>query len=127
MEKFLKIKDITKQTGLSKTTILKLINNGDLEAFRVGNIYVIRESEFERYLASVSSKKVDTSLKTGVQALIGQTGIVVEKISPFTGGRVYFKGELWKAFDADGGTVEENTPVLIEKIEGVSLYVRRKS
>ena len=126
MEKFLKIKDITKQTGLSKTTILKLINNGDLEAFRVGNIYVIRESEFERYLASVSSKKVDTSLKTGVQALIGQTGIVVEKISPFTGGRVYFKGELWKAFDADGGTVEENTPVLIEKIEGVSLYVRRK-
>jgi len=127
MEKFLKIKDITKQTGLSKTTILKLINNGDLEAFRVGNIYVIRESEFERYLASVSSKKVDTSLKTGVQALIGQTGIVVEKISPFTGGRVYFKGELWKAFDAEGGTVEENTPVLIEKIEGVSLYVRRKS
>ena len=126
MEKFLKIKDITKQTGLSKTTILKLINNGDLEAFRVGNIYVIRESEFERYLASVSSKKVDTSLKTGVQALIGQTGIVVEKISPFTGGRVYFKGELWKAFDADGGTLEENTPVLIERIEGVSLYVRRK-
>ena len=126
MEKFLKIKDITKQTGLSKTTILKLINNGDLEAFRVGNIYVIRESEFERYLASVSSKKVDTSLKTGVQALIGQTGIVVEKISPFTGGRVYFKGELWKAFDADGGTLEENTPVLIQRIEGVSLYVRRK-
>ena len=126
MEKFLKIKDITKQTGLSKTTILRLINNGSLEAFRVGNIYVIRESEFERYLASVSSRNADGALRTGVEALIGQTGLVVERISPFTGGRVYLKGELWKAFDSEGGTLEENTPVVIEKIEGVSLYVRRK-
>lgn len=126
MEKFLKIKDITNQTGLSKTTILKLINNGDLEAFRIGNIYVIKESEFERYLSSVSSKKEGKGLKTGVQAMIGQTGLVVDRILPYTGGRVYLRGELWKAYDVEEKVVEENTAVTIERVEGVSLYVRRK-
>jgi len=131
MERFLKIKDISRQTGLSKTTILKLINEGKLEGFKVGNIYVVKESEFERYLQSVSSRKgfraaEQYGFRTGAQALIGETGLVVEPVVPFTGGRVYVKGSLWRAYAPEGERIEASTPVTIERIEGVSLYIRRK-
>jgi membrane-bound serine protease (ClpP class) len=59
--------------------------------------------------------------QTGAEAMMGQTAEVVAPCRP--NGQVRVRGELWEARCAEGADVGET--VRIEKIEGLTLVVRR--
>ena len=64
--------------------------------------------------------------KIGIQALVGETALVIETIDPSGhSGRVKLKGEDWKAAAVDGDMIADGSRVAVEKIEGVTAYVRR--
>ena len=59
---------------------------------------------------------------TNADALIGQSGIVVEAIHNLAGeGAVKVDGKIWSARTADGETAEVGALVKVLKIEGVKL------
>lgn len=62
--------------------------------------------------------------KSGIEAMINKEGLVTEEIKPLEGGRVRVGGEEWKA-QADE-RIGENTVIVVERVEGVTLTVRRK-
>lgn len=62
--------------------------------------------------------------KSGIEAMINKEGLVTEEIKPLEGGRVRVGGEEWKA-QADE-RICENTVIVVERVEGVTLTVRRK-
>lgn len=66
-------------------------------------------------------------LKTGVDTLPGRVGVVVEGSSGATReGAVRVFGSVWRAFPAEGEVaLSEGDQVLIERVEGASVYVRR--
>lgn len=47
---FLTVKDIMQKMGISKNTAYKLIHEKGLKASRVGNMVMVRESDFEDWL-----------------------------------------------------------------------------
>lgn len=65
-------------------------------------------------------------LKTGVDTLPGRIGIVVTASSGATReGAVRIFGSTWRAFPAEGEeSLCEGEQVLIERVEGASVYVR---
>ncbi|MGH9759672.1 MAG: NfeD family protein, partial [Blastocatellia bacterium] len=69
----------------------------------------------------------DGGLKTGVDALPGQVGMVVEPSdgqSRECAVRVF--GSTWKAFPVDGeDPLQKGDQVRVERMEGVSVFVRR--
>lgn len=81
---------------------------------------------FERFLPLPSSS---SGLKTGVDKMIGQVGMVVE---PSHGtqheGAVKVYGSTWTAFPIEGEKpLIEGEAVTIERVEGNRIYVRRPS
>jgi membrane-bound serine protease (ClpP class) len=52
---------------------------------------------------------------TGSSELLGQVGVVREKLAPT--GLVFVRGELWQARTNQGGPLEPGTPVKIERID----------
>ena len=66
-------------------------------------------------------------LKTGMDALPGQIGVVEEASSSETGeGAVRVFGSVWRAFPApDEAPLRKGEQVQVERIEGVSIFVRR--
>ena len=63
-------------------------------------------------------------VRTNVEALIGQTALVEEKIDPATGqGRVKVSGDSWRALAQNGEIFEEGQQVKIVKLEGMKLVV----
>lgn len=64
---------------------------------------------------------------TNVQALIGEAGIVIEKIQHVKYGQVQVKGQIWaaKTKSGDNKEIEPDQEVIIEGIEGNTLLVRR--
>jgi membrane protein implicated in regulation of membrane protease activity len=81
---------------------------------------------FERFLLRSSPAG---QLKTGVEMMIGQVGMVVEASrGAMHEGAVKLSGSVWTAFPVEG---EEplivGEPVRVERIEGNAIYVRRSS
>jgi len=60
---------------------------------------------------------------TGREELIGKTAVVREALDPE--GEVFFKGELWTAV-SEKGRVKPGEEVIINKVDGLTLYVTRK-
>lgn len=71
--------------------------------------------------------KVGTQ-RTNADALIGETGIVTERIDTIKAeGQVEIRGQIWSAKTIeDEGTIEVDTRVEILSIQGVKLVVKRK-
>ena len=70
----------------------------------------------------------ESRIKSNTDALIGKKGIVTEKINPqLSKGRVKVSGEDWWGFNIDDEIIEKNTRVIVERIEGTKLFVRRDS
>lgn len=68
--------------------------------------------------------KTGENVKTNVDALIDQIGIVDEKIDPIENtGRVIVGGDNWKAISMDDVVIEKGEKVQVKKIEGVKIYV----
>jgi membrane protein implicated in regulation of membrane protease activity len=66
------------------------------------------------------------SVKTGVEAMVGQEAVVTESLTDGHGGTVRINGELWSARPL-GGPVAEGERVVVEQVEGLKLWVRRPS
>lgn len=60
--------------------------------------------------------------KTNVDAMIGQTGIVEEKIIPEAAGQVKADGKVWRAV-CENGEIEKGAVVVIKSIKGVTIMV----
>ena len=62
---------------------------------------------------------------TNSDSLIGTDGIVTAEINNLEGkGKVYISGLTWSAKSSDGNDIPEGTVVKVEKIEGVTLFVK---
>lgn len=65
--------------------------------------------------------------KSGAEAIIGSEGLVLEEIDNLEGkGRVKVNGQDWKAKSMQGTVIAKDTVIIVEKIEGVTLYVERR-
>lgn len=66
-------------------------------------------------------------VRTGVDALLGKTAIVTERIEPRSGlGRVKVDGEDWRGASADATVIEPGTPVTIIQVDGTTLMVEKE-
>ena len=76
-----------------------------------------------------SRESTGESLKTGVDALPGKTGIVVSSSrGALNEGAVKVFGSTWTAYPAEGEEpLEAGERVMVESIQGASIYVRRLS
>ena len=67
------------------------------------------------------------ALRTGVEALLGKTGYVTERIAPgHRGGRVVVEGEDWRAVALDESVLEPGTRVSIIQVDGATLTVDKE-
>lgn len=67
--------------------------------------------------------KETPTIRTGISALVGKTGVVVEEVNSH-GGRVKIGGEVWSARPYDEhSTIEPGKSVDVLTIEGVTAYV----
>lgn len=62
--------------------------------------------------------------RTNADRVVGQIGRVTEAVDA-ENGLVYADGKTWTARSADGTVLPMETPVRVERIEGVKLYVTR--
>jgi membrane protein implicated in regulation of membrane protease activity len=68
------------------------------------------------------------ALRTGVEALLGRTGYVTQRIAPgHQAGRVVVEGEDWRAIALDDSIMETGTRVTVIQVEGTTLTVERES
>ena len=65
----------------------------------------------------------DPDRRTNACALVGKTGVVVERISGFDAGRVRVASEDWRALPASGGEFTPGEKVTVSHIEGATLYI----
>lgn len=67
-----------------------------------------------------------SELRTGVDALLGKTAIVTERIGPGSPGRVKVDGEDWRGASADATVIEPGTQVMIIQVDGTTLVVEKE-
>jgi membrane protein implicated in regulation of membrane protease activity len=67
-----------------------------------------------------------SELRTGVDALLGKTGIVTERIGPGNAGRVKVDGEDWRGASSDATVIEPGTTVTIIQVDGTTLMVEKE-
>ncbi len=72
------------------------------------------------YLAAKSSQLRST---TGLEGMVGQTGVVKEKLNPQ--GRILVHGEIWNA-ESDTA-ISEDEKVVVESVAGLTIKVRKAS
>lgn len=73
-------------------------------------------------------KKFESPRRTGIEALIDEPGLVVEAIDSDSGrGRVKVGGEDWRAKLEGGGKLAEGVKVIVTRVEGATLFVKRVS
>jgi membrane-bound serine protease (ClpP class) len=78
------------------------------------------------FFAFIIQKVVKTHRRqaaTGREELIGKTAVVRVALEPE--GEIFFKGELWTAV-SEKGRVKPGEEVIINKVDGLTLYVTRK-
>ncbi len=75
-----------------------------------------------KFLTQLLKSKEDT--KTNLERIIGNTGIVTKKICKHELGEVKVEGKIWSAISKE--EIQEDEEVIIEKIDGVKLIVRKK-
>ncbi len=76
----------------------------------------------------IRSRLTGPDRPTNVDALIGRTGMVTERIAPHAAGMVRLGDELWRAtlkHDGEGAAaIEPGATVVVDSVEGVTLKVR---
>jgi len=64
-------------------------------------------------------------IKTNVEALVGRTGLVSERIDPATNkGRVLLGGEDWKGLSESDQVIDVGEKVIVVKVDGAKLIVQ---
>lgn len=76
----------------------------------------------------IRSKLSSPNKPTNVDALLGRTAVVTERIAPHAAGAVRLGDELWRATLKDETTgaaaIEPGATVVVDSVEGVTLKVR---
>lgn len=76
----------------------------------------------------IRSRLAGPGKATNVDALLGRTALVTERIAPHAAGMVRLGDELWRATLRDDGegaaAIEPGATVVVDSIEGVTLKVR---
>jgi membrane-bound ClpP family serine protease len=75
-----------------------------------------------RGAASVARRRA----KTGAEGLVGHVGVVRNVLEPV--GQVFVDGALWRArpcWEEPGGVLREGDPIVVERVQGLTLSVRR--
>ena len=67
-----------------------------------------------------------SDLRTGVDALLGKTGTVTERIGPGLSGRVKVEGEDGRGASSDATVLEPGTQVTIIQVDGTTLMVEKE-
>src|ERR1041384_4327735 len=67
-----------------------------------------------------------SELRTGVDALLGKTGTVTERIAPGRPGRVKVDGEDWRGASSDAAVLEPGTQVTVIQVDGTTLMVEKE-
>lgn len=66
-------------------------------------------------------------IRTNVDALIGKTAVVTQKLGPHGQiGRLLVEGEDWRAVSLDDAALEPGTRVIVVEVEGTTLKVDRE-
>ena len=95
---------------------------------RAGHSYLILEAgdcpgyffkTFPRHRTLISSNKV----YTGSEELIGEQAVVRSPLDPV--GHVFVRGALWRAVADDSAALQVGDRVVVEKVEGLTLTVRK--
>jgi membrane protein implicated in regulation of membrane protease activity len=97
--------------------------NGQLVLFTLVSVALFAAS---RTIFKQALMRSASTLKTGVEAMVGQEAVVTEAIADPHGGTVRINGELWTARSL-AGPVAEGERVTVEQVEGLKLWVRRPS
>jgi membrane protein implicated in regulation of membrane protease activity len=116
--------------GALAAAVMAMLGVGDLAAqtliFLIVSVALVVASRtiFEKFL----NRPAETNrLRSGVEAIIGQVGTVVESSrGALNEGAVKVYGSVWTAFPAEGERpLREGDSVTVERIEGNAIYVRR--
>jgi membrane protein implicated in regulation of membrane protease activity len=67
------------------------------------------------------------SLRTGVDALLGKTGVVTERIEPGRTGRLVVEGEDWRGVSLDATVIEPGARVTVIQVDGTTLVVEKET
>jgi membrane protein implicated in regulation of membrane protease activity len=67
-------------------------------------------------------------VRTGVDALLGKRGVVLERIDPVSRqGRVKVEGEDWRGASVDDSPIEVGVRVTVIQVDGTTLLVEKES
>ena len=67
-------------------------------------------------------------VRTGVDALLGKRGIVLERIDPVSRqGRVKVEGEDWRGASVDDTPIEAGAQITVIQVDGTTLVVEKES
>ena len=69
--------------------------------------------------------KAVKNLKTNVDALPGKQGVVTRMIPSGKSGQVQVEGSLWSAREVHDQEVKNGASIVVERVEGVRLIVRK--
>lgn len=69
-----------------------------------------------------------SNVRTGVDALLGKTGVVLERIDPVSRqGRVKVEGEDWRGASLDDTPIEAGARITVIQVDGTTLVVEKES
>ena len=68
-------------------------------------------------------KALRDRVTTGIEGLVGETGITLDEVSPY-GGRIEVLGEIWNSFSTD--VIQKGTNVEVVSAKGMTLQVKSK-
>jgi membrane protein implicated in regulation of membrane protease activity len=116
--------------GALVASVMALLNVGSFAlqmiVFLIVSVGLVLASRtiFEKFF----TRQLDPNrLRSGVEAMIGQVGTVVESSrGALNEGAVRVYGSVWTAFPTEGERpLSEGESVAVERIEGNAIYVRR--
>ena len=93
-----------------------------------GLVFVISSVVIIYFLKPILNKYFSSKeVKSNVDSLLFKEGIVVEKIvGDKIAGLVKVNNELWRAFSVNKETINKDEEIVVEKIDGNHLFVRKK-
>jgi len=97
---------------------------GQFYVFIISSAILILMSEF---LLKKKLKILKSSYKTNIDRIIGAEAVVTKDINNVMGGgEVEVMGKKWTALSSDGSIIPAREVVIVKKVDGVKLIVKRK-
>jgi membrane-bound serine protease (ClpP class) len=104
-----------------------LLFDTDSDAFEISvPVVIFTGALLGGFFAWVITKAVQTRhrrVHTGSEELVGERGVVRSPLNPV--GHVFVQGALWRATGADSGSFEVGDLVIVERVDGLTLTVRK--